>query len=1228
VNFKLKTAATSDGLDAATYYTFNNSNCTKDGTEVTCSEAQMAAVSATLTDGVNDQYFQYQIELTSTGANTPTFSDSTVTYVRNNPPDVQAVTAVQNSDGTVTVGYETRDTDTSTGATPYDVNISLQYCTADCSTPGSETWATAATLSGDYGAGIDVEEVNYNSYSLTWTAKTDYGGNYNGTDFKVRIRADDGEAANNYGYGESAVFTLDTKDPVPGADPVLVDASSSPGTITLDCADDTALQMKVGLAADLSDASWESYGASKNLALTDDPETVYAQFRDAKGNTTSILDSASADTPSAFMIQDTTNASASPADPRLFIAWQEASAIQANGNNFLNYKLYKSTNGTDYSLLNIQTDRAVNYYTDEDVILDADYWYKIKITDDVGNVSYFTSPKQAVPNGTQDQDEGGGGPAPGDFPVISNVSAGTPTSTSVTITWQTDDPSDSVVQYMTETGGDFEGNNALSKGKATFADSDANLGDHSVTLTGLTPGTAYYYQVISTTADGAATTDKFGTNGYSFTTASGPAISNVAVSSETNSGAIVTWTTTGTNSTSYLYYSTDAGLANPTKIGTEQLTTNHSTTLSGLNADTTYYFKVESTDTNSATTTDDNGGSYYTFTTNDSTGPVISNHSQPIVTHNSAALYWLTDEAAATQARYRQQGSSTWTDTTLVSYYERSHYVTLTSLESGTDYEYQAISADIAGNSTTSATQTFTTLKDPEYQHDPLSEISDVETSVVTDSKAVITFTTDQPAKCAVEYGTTKSNLNEIPVSEDNYNYEHSIHLAGLISETTYYYQLTCEDNLENVVADNNSGDKYSFTTLEETDAEADTTAPAISNVKTSSITGESVTVSWKTDEKANSMVSYGITSGTYESGAINYTVNSTTDNYTTDHEVIINGLVPDTKYYYVVMSTDTSGNIGESDEKSFTTSSISSLGSIKITSTKLGEATVTWETSKKMSSIVEYGETSAYGNLKESSTLTESHEITISDLKQNTEYHLRVKGKDEDNNLYSSGDYTFTPKSPPQVTNIQTKDATEHEITITFATSAPTDSLITYFNTTDPEDQGSQGNPQLSTTHSLTLRNLHPGTAYNYTIRVTDIDGNTTTHPAEGSLSFTTGEDLNPPVIDQVRTDSALAQQDKVQTIISWLTDEPADTTLLYREGINAPEKEVKVSDALVTQHIAVITIFQPGSVYYFRARSTDVSGNTATSGDFALLTPKRKENIIQIIISNFQEIFGWVPR
>jgi len=140
--------------------------------------------------------------------------------------------------------------------------------------------------------------------------------------------------------------------------------------------------------------------------------------------------------------------------------------------------------------------------------------------------------------------------------------------------------------------------------------------------------------------------------------------------------------------------------------------------------------------------------------------------------------------------------------------------------------------------------------------------------------------------------------------------------------------------------------------------------------------------------------------------------------------------------------------------------------------------------------------------------------------------------------------------------------------------------------------------------------------------IRVKDDEGNET---EDGLQTFTTGKDENPPTIKQIKTDTALSQGDKVQALISWNTDEPADTHLIYKEGLNGEEKEVKVDGDYTLGHISVITTFKAGTVYYFKAKSIDQAGNESISSEHALLTPRRKENIIQVIINNFQEIFGW---
>jgi chitodextrinase len=83
--------------------------------------------------------------------------------------------------------------------------------------------------------------------------------------------------------------------------------------------------------------------------------------------------------------------------------------------------------------------------------------------------------------------------------------------------------------------------------------------------------------------------------------------------------------------------------------------------------------------------------------------------------------------------------------------------------------------------------------------------------------------------------------------------------------------------------------------------------------VASGSITQTSATITWTTDEQADSQVKYGLTSS--------YGSTTTLDTgKVTSHSVTISGLTAGTTYHYQVVSKDASGNAGSSTDKSFTT--------------------------------------------------------------------------------------------------------------------------------------------------------------------------------------------------------------------------------------------------------------------------------------------------------------------
>jgi hypothetical protein len=92
-----------------------------------------------------------------------------------------------------------------------------------------------------------------------------------------------------------------------------------------------------------------------------------------------------------------------------------------------------------------------------------------------------------------------------------------------------------------------------------------------------------------------------------------------------------------------------------------------------------------------------------------------------------------------------------------------------------------------------------------------------------------------------------------------------------------------------------------------------DTTPPVISDVANSVPTADTITITWETDEVSDSLVRYGTESGNY-----------VTDEYdaamVTSHSIVLTGLSSETVYYFVVNSTDASGNSVEGVESNFET--------------------------------------------------------------------------------------------------------------------------------------------------------------------------------------------------------------------------------------------------------------------------------------------------------------------
>jgi hypothetical protein len=167
-------------------------------------------------------------------------------------------------------------------------------------------------------------------------------------------------------------------------------------------------------------------------------------------------------------------------------------------------------------------------------------------------------------------------------PVISYVAYWGITASGITISWSTNVPSNTAVAYGTTS--------ALT---SVTPVQTALTNSHGVTLTGLLPGTTYYFQAQSADVNGNT---GYSTT-YSFTTLAGgaPVISNIAVNPATGNTATISWITS-VPTYSYVQYGPGAGNYNRYSAQTS-LTTTPSCIL-GFVPSGTIHYQLVSTDAN------------------------------------------------------------------------------------------------------------------------------------------------------------------------------------------------------------------------------------------------------------------------------------------------------------------------------------------------------------------------------------------------------------------------------------------------------------------------------------------------------------------------------------------------------------------------------------------------------------------------------------------------------
>lgn len=470
--------------------------------------------------------------------------------------------------------------------------------------------------------------------------------------------------------------------------------------------------------------------------------------------------------------------------------------------------------------------------------------------------------------------------------------------------------------------------------------------------------------------------------------------------------------------------------------------------------------------------------------------------------------------------------------------------------------------------------------------------------------------------------------------------------------------------------------------------ATGDVQPPDIKNVQITNVGKDTVTITWDTDEKSDSTVNYGlqedygivrvpvadktkhsITLKSLEQGRTYYfrVVSSDTDGnqgISANYKVVTEGEPPQPQTQAQTETNQTVQNQSQSQTESQTkqdviekikqikspeilldikNETIKAIEGITKDLTIVGPPTVIpettsaivrWTTDRESSSEVVFSPTDTYvpDQYKFSQASTEGdtkdHEIKIIGLEPYTEYHFKVRSKDTLGIEGESRDYTFKTKaSLPTIKNLRIVKVEENSATLAWDTTVPSKALIEYQDLSKGT-QNSVGRPTLASTHQMRITDLTLGTRYVAFVIAENAGGD---RVKSSPITFVTIKDTAPPIISNVTNDSTIfpGGESRIQTIIEWLTDEPAHCSLSYREGVAGgvdPTVLDTKDSGYTAQHTEVIVDFAPATIYQFWLNCADEAGNAVKSENYVLFTPIQEKSIIDIIIENFQSTFGWV--
>jgi len=416
---------------------------------------------------------------------------------------------------------------------------------------------------------------------------------------------------------------------------------------------------------------------------------------------------------------------------------------------------------------------------------------------------------------------------------------------------------------------------------------------------------------------------------------------------------------------------------------------------------------------------------------------------------------------------------------------------------------------------------------------------------------------------------------------------------AGQTSLSTGAYATEPGDNTLYLVAKDEAGN-INYATAANVTFTANTPAPGIplssdiADISVKATNTWKLAISWD----APSTVGAGIAS--YKVFRSTDDVNYTQIASTAGTSYVDTGLSQQT-YYYKVEACDSANNCGAKTDavSDFPTGKFTSPANLisgPDSSITTRTSTINWTTDRTSDSIVEYGLSSGnYFNTDASnSDQVTSHSVELNSLTAGTTYYYRALWTDVDGNIGTSIEGSFTTLPAPTISNVTSGNIDLTNATIQFTANNASAVKLEYGGGVLSDSQTLNTSTNTST-YSIPLNNLSPGTIYTFRLNPYDNSGNIYTSP--DSYTFSTPPQ---PAITNVEfspVPGALTGTEQ----ISWTTNVPTTSQISY--GLVGGVRSNQLDTDLSTNHTMTISDLSYDTQYSVIATSIDNLGNLANS-------------------------------